>query len=168
MCKIISNSSLSPKLCQGGVGISVVKAKCQPFPRMQHMEKEKAHNLITSPYKMKSYADLQNYVKLLFFAEYLSRWGGEICSKISTFSKKTTCVKEKGHIQAWNLGNWTILPRKIWMLRLTYTFSMFILCCWSLARSAGSATWNFRKVGSNLFSGCFGRLAMDSPTKKQS
>lgn len=96
MCKIISNSSLSPKLCQGGLGISVVKAKFQPFPRMQHMEKEKAHNLITSPYKMKSYADLQNYVKLLSFTEYSSQGGvGKSVAKYQPSPRRQHATRKK-------------------------------------------------------------------------
>lgn len=45
--------------------------------------------------------------------------------------------------------------------------SMFFLCCWSLARSAGSATSNLRKAGSNLFIGCLGKLVTVWSTEKK-
>lgn len=124
-CKIIWNSSLSPKLCQDGVGISVVRAKCQPFPRMQHMEKEKAHNLITSPYKMKLYADLQNYVKLLSPPEYLSGWGGEISSKNVNLLQEDNMWQGKRSHPGLKFRQLNHTSPQIWMLRLTCTLYLF-------------------------------------------
>ena len=52
-------------------------------------KRKKFTNLITTPYMMKLYTDLQNYVKLYSLSsEYLSRWGWKISSQRPPFPRK--------------------------------------------------------------------------------
>ena len=88
--------------CQGGVRKSVITANCQPFPRKKKwVEKEKVHNLITSPFMMRLYADLQNYVKLFTLSRIFVKvgWGNPLwlSQQCQPFPRKEHMGREKAH-----------------------------------------------------------------------